>query len=43
MITFQMCLSNKKNKKYQVILYKFRKDKNITFGDSRYNDFIEYD
>ena len=43
MITFHIFLSNKKNKKYKVIIYKNEeKMKTIHFGDSRYNDFIEY-
>jgi hypothetical protein len=43
MITFQIFESNMKNKKYKVIIYKNQeKIKTIHFGDSRYNDFIEY-
>ena len=43
MITFHIFLSNMKNKKYKVIIYKNEeKIKTIHFGDSRYNDFIEY-
>ena len=42
MITFHIFLSNKKNKKYKVIIYKNEeKIKTIHFGDSRYHDFIE--
>ena len=43
MITFQIFVSNMKNKKYKVIIYKNEeKIKTVHFGDSRYNDFIEY-
>ena len=43
MITFQIFESNMKNKKYKVIIYKNQeKIKTVHFGDSRYNDFIEY-
>ena len=43
MITFHIFLSNKKNKKYKVIIYKNEeKMKTIHFCDSRYNDFIDY-
>ncbi len=43
MITFQIFVSNMKNKKYKVIIYiNEEKIKTVHFGDSRYNDFIEY-
>ena len=43
MITFQIFVSDMKNKKYKVIIYKNEeKIKTVHFGDSRYNDFIEY-
>ena len=43
MYSFQLFKSNKKYKKYEVIVFKDdKKIKTIHFGDSRYNDFIEY-
>jgi hypothetical protein len=43
MITFQIFDSDMKNKKYKVIIYKNEENiKTVHFGDSRYNDFIEY-
>ncbi len=41
MYSFQLFKSNKKNKKYEVIIYKNKeKIKTLHFGDSRYKDFI---
>ena len=43
MYSFQLFKSNKKNKKYEVNIYKDNeKIKTLNFGDSRYKDFIEY-
>ena len=43
MYSFQIFKSNKKNKKYEVIIFKDNKIlKALNFGDSRYKDFIEY-
>lgn len=43
MYSFQIFKSNKKNKKYEVIIFKDNKKlKTLNFGDSRYKDFIEY-
>jgi hypothetical protein len=43
MITFQIFISNMKNKKYKEMINKDEeKMKTVHFGDSSYNDFIEY-
>ena len=43
MYSFQLFKSDKKNKKYEVIIFKDNeKIKTLNFGDSRYKDFIEY-
>ena len=43
MYSFKLFKSDMKNKKYKVIIYKNKdKIKTLHFGDSRYNDFIEY-